>query len=219
MSNVKKQLSLSEKRAKETEDPLLDTAENSINELIGTFFSTPYIFYTENDLHCYLYKLLSEGLTEAGYGVYETSDNKLSVLLHKEYPTKKMYSREFCEEDPKGSRGHFDLCIWNPEEIRNRVFRSKNSKEISKEQQTLFAFEFLLVEENDKDLEDAIDHTMWDMLKLKDNEVEHGYILVFARDWSYREDFLKKIREKRIPSNITFVYVEAGDEKNIVERL
>lgn len=219
MNAVKKQLSLTEKRTKETEEPLLDVAETCINELTGTFFSTPYMFYTENDLHCYLYKLLSERLADAGYGLYETMDKKLSNLLHKEYPTKKRYSREFQIEDPKGRRGHFDLCIWNPEEVGERLFRSRKTKEISKEQQTKFAFEFLFVEGNDKNLEDAIHHTMWDMLKLKDNEVEYGYILVFARDWSYREDFLKKMKEQRIPLNITLVYVEARDDKNIVERL
>ena len=209
-----------QKRARETEDPLLNVAETCINDLTGTFFSAPYLFYTENDLHCYLYRLLSERLANAGYGLYETMDKKLSNLLHKEYPTKKRYSREFLIEDPKGSRGHFDLCIWNPEEVGKRLLRCRNSKEISKEQQTLFAFEFLLVEGTDKStLMHAIDHTMWDMLKLKDNEVKYGYILFFARDWSFREDFLVKIKERRIPSNITLVYVEASDNQNIVERL
>lgn len=84
----------------------------------------------------------------------------------------------------------------------------------------LAQWKFLLVDGDDKStLEHAIDHTKWDMLKLKDNEVRYGYILVFARDWSYREDFLKKMKEQRIPSNITLVYVEASDDKNIVERL
>lgn len=216
---MKKQLLLIQKRARETEDPLLSVAETCINDLTGTFFSAPYLFYTENDFHCYLYKLLSEQLADAGYGLYETLDKKLSILLHKEYPTKKRYSRKFLTEDPKGSRGHFDLCIWNPEEVGKRLFRSRNTKEINSEQQTKLAFEFLLVEENDKDLEDAIDHTMWDMLKLKDNEVEYGYILVFARDWSYREDFLRQMKEQRIPSHITLVYVETSKGRNILEKL
>lgn len=199
---------------------MLNVAETCINDLTGTFFSAPYLFYTENDLHCYLYKLLSERLADAGYGLYETMGKKLSSLLHKEYPTKKRYSREFLIEDPKGGRGHFDLCIWNPEEVGKRLFRSRNSKEINMEQQTLFAFDFLLVEGTDKStLKRAIDHTMWDMLKLKDNEVKYGYILFFARDWSFREDFLMKIKEQRIPSNITLVYVEASENQNIIERL
>jgi len=204
----------------ETVDSLLELVETCIDDLTGTYFSTPYLFYTENDLHCYLYKLLSERLEDAGYGLYETVDKKSSTLLHKEYPTKKRYSRKLIEEKSNGSRGHFDLCIWNPQEVGKRLFRSGNSREISNEQQTYFAFELLLVEGAGKStLEHAINHTMWDMLKLKDNEVKYGYILFFARDWSFREDFLKKIKEQKIPSNIALVYAENSDGHKFVERL
>ncbi len=213
-----KKLSLTE-LTKEKVDLLFGHVETCINDLIKTFIATPYLFYTENDLHCYLYKLLSERLENAGYGLYKTLDKKLSTLLHKEYPTKKKYSRDFLIEDPKGGRGHFDLCIWNPETVSERFFRSGRPKEINKEQQTYFAFEFLLVEGTDEStLKRAIDHTSWDMLKLKDNEVEYGFILVFARDWSFREDFLKKIKEQGIQSNIALIYAEASDNQNIVER-
>jgi hypothetical protein len=214
---VKKSLSLIE-LTKEKADPLLKLSETCVYDLIKTFFSTPFLFYTENDLHCYLYKLLSERLEEAGYGLYETLDKKLSTLLHKEYPTKNRYRKPV--EDITGRRGHFDLCVWNPEEVRNRLFRSRNPNEIDKEQQTYFAFEFLLVEGKGKStLEHAIEHTMWDLLKLKDNEVKHGYILLFARDWSFREDFLKKIEEQGIPSNVSLIYTETSDDQNIIERL
>lgn len=152
--------------------------------------------------------------------MYETLDKKFSTLLHKEYPTKKRYSRKLIEEKSNGSRGHFDLCIWNPQEVGKRLFRSWNSREISNEQQTYFAFELLLVEgANKSTLKHAINHTLWDMLKLKDNEVRYGYILLFARDWSFREAFLKNINKQKIPSNIALVYVENNDEHTFVERL
>lgn len=214
-----KKLSLTEP-TKEKVDLLFGHVETCINNLIKTFIATPYLFYTENDLHCYLYKLLSERLENAGYGLYKTLDKKLSTLLHKEYPTKKKYSRDFLIEDPKGGRGHFDLCIWNPETVSERFFRSRRPKEISKEQQTYFAIEFLLVEGTDEStLKRAIDHTSWDMLKLKDNEVKSGYILLFAREWGFGEDFLNKIKEQKIPSNITLVFVENNNGQYIVERL
>ena len=63
--------------------------EACISDLTETFLSIPYLFYTENDFHCYFYKLLSKRLEDSGYGLYETLDKKLSNLLHKEYPTKK----------------------------------------------------------------------------------------------------------------------------------
>lgn len=207
--------------AKEPLNSLLKVVETSVGSLTGTFFLLPYLFYTENDIHCYLYKLLLEGLEDAGYGLYETLDMKFSILLHKQYPTKKRYRKKILKEDPSSrSRGHLDLCIWNPEEVSKRLFRSKNPEEIEMEQQTFFAFELLLVEGKDKStLEYAIDHTKWDMLKLKDNEVKYGYILIFARDWSFREAFLKKIRKQKIPSNINLIYVENSHDQKIVEML
>ncbi len=205
---------------REKEDSLLKLVESSIYDLTKAFFSNPYLFYTENDLHCYLYKLLLKGLEEAGHGLYETVDGKLSILLHKEYPTKERYSRELLKEKSNGSRGHFDLTLWNPENVSKRLFRSRNSKEISNEQQTLFALELLLVEgKHESTLTDAITHTKWDILKLGENEVNHGYILIFARDWSFREDFLKRIKEMKIPSNTSFVYVENGNGQNIFEKI
>jgi len=198
----------------------LKLVETCISGLTETFFLTPYLFYTENDLHCYFYELLSKQLEDSGFGLYKTLDKKLSNLLHKEYPTKKRYRRKLFAEDPIGARGHFDLCIWNPEEVSKRLFRSRNSNEINKEQQTYFAFEFLLVEgTNESTLEHAISHTMWDILKLKENEVKYGYILLFARDWSFREALLKKIKEQKIPSNIALVYVENINGQKFVERL
>jgi len=204
--------------SKEILNLLLKLVETSINELVETFFSTPYLFYTENDLHCHLYKILSEGLEDAGYGLYETLDQKLTHLLHKEYPTKERYRKPV--KDTTGKRGHFDLCIWNPEEVDIRLFRSKNPKEINNEQQTYFAFEFLLLEGRGKStLRKAISHTQWDMLKLRDNEVKYGYVLVFVRDWSFREDFLKRIKEHGIPQNIALVYAGRSNGKSIFETL
>ncbi len=212
---MKKSLQLIEIPAKET-DPLVKLADTCVYDLIRTFFATPHLFYTENDLHCFLYKLLSTRLAETGYGLYETRDRKRSTLLHKEYPTKKRYRKPV--EDPTGRRGHFDLCIWNPEEVTARLFRSRNSADMDREQQTYIAVEFLLVEGPGRStLDEAIRHTRWDLLKLKDNEVEHGYVLVFARDWSFREDFLSQIRVQKIPSNITVLYIEHDNGQNIVE--
>jgi hypothetical protein len=45
-----------------------------------------------------------------------TKDCKSSILLHEEYPTKERYNAKSLKENvPRGSRGHFDICIWNPE--------------------------------------------------------------------------------------------------------
>jgi len=88
-------------------------------------------------------------------------------LLHKEYPTKERYSRKRLRIEPKGKRGHFDLCIWNPKLVGERLFHAGRTEEIRKEQKTFIAIEFNLVERNSS-LEDAIDHMKWDRLKLSD---------------------------------------------------
>jgi hypothetical protein len=214
---MKKSLPLIEIAAEET-DPLVKLSETCVYDLIRTFLVTPFLFYTENDLHCILYKLLSKRLEETRYGLYETLYKKVSTLLHKEYPTKKRYRKPV--EDPAGRRRHFDLCIWNPDEVDARPFRSSTPAEIDREQRTYIAFEFLLVEgTGEGTLEKAMKHTQWVLQKLKDNQVEYGYVLLFARDWSFREDFLSQIQEQKIPSNITLLYVEHSNGQNIVERL
>lgn len=85
------------------------------------FLSTPYLFYTENDLHCYFCRLLSKQLEDSGFGLYETLDLKLSSLLHKEYPTKKRYRQKLLEEDPTGRRGHFEL-FWRRSIVTEELY-------------------------------------------------------------------------------------------------
>jgi len=168
-----------------TEEQLVQITESSIDDIITAFKVTPYFFYTENDLHCYLYtQLLNKLLMEGCF--CKTADGKNSVLLHKEYPTKERYSRKALKEGlERGSRGHFDLSIWNPTKTEEKLFRVKRSTEFKREQQTFIAIEFDLVEGNDN-LDQALHHLQWDLLKLrsKKNEVEHGYLLVFVRDWA-----------------------------------
>jgi len=201
-----------------SETSFLKVVQTCISNLTETFLLTPYLFYTESDLHCYFYKLLSRQLEDSGFRFCQTQDNKLSSLLHKEYPTKKRYRQKL--EDPTGRRGHFDICIWNPDKVSERVFRNKSSEDIDKTQQTYFAFEFLLPEGTEKsNLKHALTHTKWDMLKLSENEVKYGYILVFARDWNFREEFLRAVKEMNMPSNIALIFVENSDGEKFIERL
>lgn len=105
-----------------TKKQLVRITESAIEDLIETFKATPYLFYTENDLHCYLYAQILSKLSIEEW-ICKTADGKESILLHKEYPTKEHYSREALEEGvEKGSRGHFDLTIWNPEKTKERLF-------------------------------------------------------------------------------------------------
>jgi len=203
------------------EEQLVQITDSAIDDLITIFNVTPYFFYTENDLHCYLYtQLLNKLLMEGCF--CKTVDGKNSVLLHKEYPTKERYSRKALKEGlKKGSRGHFDISIWNPTKTEDRLFRVSQSTDFWREQQTFIAIEFDLIEGNDN-LDQAIHHFKWDLLKLRSekNEVEHGYQLVFVRDWIYSEGFLGEVKPLVSEENrVVILYVENTQSKTTVGTL
>jgi len=196
----------------------VEKTESAIDDLITAFKANPYFFYTESDLHCYLYNEIYSKLPLEDWQC-KTKDGKSSILLHKEYLTKTRYRKKGLEKDvPKGKCGHFDLSIWNPEKARERLFRVEQSTDFKQEQQTFIAIEFDLIKGNEA-LEQAIHHFKWDLLKLRSqkNEVEHGYSLVFVRDWVHRNRFLgeiqKEVAEER---RIVVSYAEKkGDDRLI----
>jgi hypothetical protein len=72
-------------------EKLVQITESAIDNLIMAFKATPYFFYTESDLHCYLYGEILNKLPLEDWEC-KTKDGKSSILLHKEYPTKERYS-------------------------------------------------------------------------------------------------------------------------------
>jgi hypothetical protein len=88
---------------------ILKTAvENFIDELVETFLERPYTFYSENDLHCYLYHLMlmKEELSKPIKVTTSKGREVKSILVHKEYPTKGLYRRY----NVKDSEITKDLC-------------------------------------------------------------------------------------------------------------
>jgi hypothetical protein len=193
-----------------SKERLVQITETSIDHLITAYSSTPHLFYAENDLHAFLYRDILNRLPIKDWQC-KTVDDKLSLLLHEEYPTKERYSKKQLKENvPKGNRGHFDLCIWNPEKTSSRRFRVTQSTKFEEEQQTFIAIEFDLVEHNDS-LEQAVHHLKWDLMKLKStkNEVEYGYSLVFVRHWIHTDRFLRQVEaEIRRENKVTVLYAE-----------
>lgn len=192
---------------------LVQITESSIDNLLKTFTRMPYFFYTENDLHTCLYHEIFNNLPLEEWRC-TTKVGKSSILLHKEYPTKMRYAAKTLEENaPRGTRGHFDLSIWNPENARERLFRVDHSADFMREQQTFIAIEFNLTERS-ASLKDAVHHFRWDLMKLgPNNEVEHGYQLVFVRDWLYGKRFLQEVRDHATKAyNTAVLYIEKGKE-------
>jgi len=89
-------------------DWLFEEVGSAIRALIEKFIEMPYFFYSEQDMHAYLYHKLISG--KLGEFFVETRSGDRSVLLHKEYPTLRIYPRR-----RRGRRGHFDLAIIDPE--------------------------------------------------------------------------------------------------------
>ena len=108
-------------------DVLVRQFEAAIKNLVQRFRNHPYAFYTETDMHCYLYhRLYAGGLVN---GLYRTADEHDTILLHKEYPTVARYQRGDGGR-LKGSaqgrrRGAFDISIWDPDFIREREHRQQ----------------------------------------------------------------------------------------------
>jgi hypothetical protein len=200
-----------------SKDQLVTITESSIRNLITTFEESPWLFYTESDLHCFLFNMIFNSLPFEQW-TCKTSAGQESCLIHKEYPTKERYSRKLLQEGlEKGSRGHFDLTIWNPEKTEKRTFRATDQN-FMEEQHTFIAVEFDLEEKN-ADVDFALHHLKWDLMKLKSerNQIEHGYLLVFGREWTYRDTFLKKAQHYTAnEENVTIIYTDNFEGKSTI---
>jgi len=190
-----------------SKNELIAIVELSINNLIDAFQKAPYTFYTESDLHSHLFNQIYSRLPPEKWLCATPSGE--SILIHREYPTKERYSRKSLIEGlENGSRGHFDLVIWNPEKTMERIFRT-SSQDFEKEEQTFIAIEFDLKENSAND-DSAIHHLRWDLMKLQGlrNEVEKGYILAFGRNWAFERDFLNRAKQfSGMEEKVTILYV------------
>jgi len=132
------------------------------------FIRHPRPFYTESDMHCYLYCLLYAGRTFKG--LIETVDGKKTILLHKELPTIGRYTRDsqgLLVPSQKGARGHFDIAIINS--LHSQRYDMAH-------QRALIAVEL--------GLDEYITHLKNDLAKLTDprNDVKQGFIAHFATE-------------------------------------
>jgi hypothetical protein len=151
---------------------LVPKFEAAIKSLVWRFRTHPYAFYTETDMHCYLYHRLYSGGLENG--LYRTIEGRDTILLHTEYPTVARYQRDSegkLQEAADGRRrGAFDISVWDPRYIGERVHRK---------QKVLCAVELALNECGRGNL-----HTINDTTKLAGpaNEIRYGYLLFFVRE-------------------------------------
>ena len=122
-----------------------------IRKTVNKFREYPYIFFSEMNIHSYLYHCLYSTKLEA-----RTLDGVITSCLHKEYPTNFRYSKETMEDyglSKQGVRGHFDFAILNPhfiqefniesvenKNIRETEARVRNKEKFEKELLTVISF-------------------------------------------------------------------------------
>lgn len=187
-------------------DTIVINFESAIKSLVLRFRNHPYAFYTETDMHCYLYHRLYSGGIENG--LYRTADGHDTILLHKEYPTVARYERDengLLKESKVGRRrGAFDVSIWDPRFIGEREHRK---------QKVLCAAELALNECQRGNV-----HSINDATKLagKTNEILYGYLLFFVRDNPYyeqnKEEIWKNLNDAALRVRVVFTMVN-GTEK------
>ncbi len=179
--------------------------EAAIRSLIRRFRNHPYAFYTETDMHCYLYhRLYAGGIVN---GLYRTAEDRDTILLHKEYPTVARYTRQSdgtLRNDPSGRRrGHFDICVWDPRCVADYPHRG---------QRVLCAAELALNECGANSV-----HTLNDLTKLADpdNQVERGYLLFFVRDDTRFAANEMRIRDQleQAAAQICVAFARVSDDK------
>jgi len=171
------------------------------------FIRHPSLFYTESDMHCYLYYLLYAG--KPFKGLIETIDGRKTILLHKELPAIGRYtgdSQGLLVPSKKGARGHFDIAIIN----------RLHSKEYDfKHQRALIAVEL--------GLDEDITHFKNDLAKLTDarNDVNQGFIAHFAREKPIPTDELSAMKDllKANPQIRSIIIDRSGEKADVYNRL
>ena len=110
------------------ESELNELVSDGIKRTVNKFREHPCIFFSEMDLHSYLYHCLYTTRFEA-----KTRDGVTTSCLHKEYPTNFRYSKKTMEDyglSKKGVRGHFDFAVLNPQFIQENRLASVENKNV-----------------------------------------------------------------------------------------
>lgn len=194
----------------EIELKLKKIVNDGIKKTINKFREHPSIFFSEMDIHSYLYSCLYTTRFEV-----KTKDGETTSCLHKEYPTNFRYSKETMEDyslTKKGVRGHFDFTILNPQfiqensqtTIENKNIRGTETKSNSKDKfrnELLTAIELKYVVNNSRKFIEEVEKDNKKLsIGLKYQSFE-AYNLVFCnREYHYIDKLTSLI--ENAPSNI-----------------
>jgi hypothetical protein len=100
-------------------DWIFDAVASAINDVVERFISEPFFFYTEQDMHAYVYHKLITGRLGKEHIVTYFGDK--TILVHREYPTLNTYP----SKHGTSTRGHFDLAVIDPTHASSSHWRKR----------------------------------------------------------------------------------------------
>jgi len=130
-----------------TAEDLAAKTKAALDDLIEVFQKSPTLFYTENDLVCWMAAKLNDFLGDNG--VVLDKDGLPHRLVHTEYPTpfrcsmaKQTFQiRDEEERTPKGGkygRAHFDVVVLDPEFVAGHRYVQLNGQNLGLLQAEVF---------------------------------------------------------------------------------
>lgn len=169
-------------------EEIVKCVDDSIKELKEKFLKNPVFFYTENDLHCFLFRLIYDKIKE----------NEEWLPVHKEYPTRAIYIGEtavkkenYRKESGRGTRRHFDIVVFH-DKCDISEFKHRNGLN-SDPCKPFIAIQIGL---------DASDNHLinnWKSLEEQINCVDNKYLLHFDRtkhNKKMTEDIKKEVNQR-----------------------
>lgn len=167
---------------------IVQCVENSIKELIKVFCENPYFFYTENDIHCFIYRLLYNEMSEKDNWCAEINGKKVRTLpVHKEYPTREIYIKKEKSSNGRGTRRRFDIVVFHEKDIELFNFKEKPKRFNKYPAEPFIAIQI--------GLDYNLDHLKSDWKSLTDNKncVNYKYLLHFDRKGQETIEDIKKV--------------------------
>jgi hypothetical protein len=177
-----------------------------IKRTVNKFREQPYVFFTEMDIHSYLYHCLYRSKLEV-----ETKDGVITTCLHKEYPTNFRFDKKSMENyglEKKGRRGNHDFVVLNPhfvtefdiknvvnKNIRDIEARSRNEEKFRNE--LVAAIELKYVINNKKQFIEEVKKDIKKLSIAQNKQNFEAYNLVFCNHEYCYLDELKKVVTKK----------------------
>ena len=182
---------------------------DGIRKTVNKFRERPFIFFTEMDIHSYLYYCLYSSKFEV-----ETKEGIITSCIHKEYPTNFRYSKKTMKDyglKKAGRRGNYDIAVLNPKfirefdiknvvnkDVRDLEIRSRNKEKFRSE--LIAAIELKYVINNNKKFIDEIEKDIKKLSIASKYQSFEAYNLVFCNhEYQYMRELKETVEKANQP--------------------